>query len=104
MSDADNLQRVSIIIFNRFLQSRKGERTIKAVYCVARKFFTHFIYLIKWVKTSWTDSTGRGARRISSCVAGVEYILSEPEVTAYIYCKSRNLHNTYTKNYSIDLR
>ena len=32
------------------------------------------------------------------------YILGDPEVTANIYCKSRNLPNTYTQNYSTDLR
>ena len=32
------------------------------------------------------------------------YILGDPEVTANIYCKSRNLPNTDTKNYSTDLR
>ena len=32
------------------------------------------------------------------------YILGDPEVTANIYCKSRNLPNTDTQNYSTDLR
>ena len=31
-------------------------------------------------------------------------ILGDPEVTANIYCKSRNLPNTDTQNYSTDLR
>ena len=31
-------------------------------------------------------------------------ILGDPEVTANIYCKSRNLPNTNTQNYSTDLR
>ena len=31
-------------------------------------------------------------------------ILGDPEVTANIYCKSRNLPNTDTENYSTDLR
>ena len=30
--------------------------------------------------------------------------LGDPEVTANIYCKSRNLPNTDTQNYSTDLR
>ena len=31
-------------------------------------------------------------------------LLGDPEVTANIYCKSRNLTNTDTQNYSTDLR
>ena len=31
-------------------------------------------------------------------------ILGDPEVTANIYCKSRNLTNTDTQNYITDLR
>ena len=31
-------------------------------------------------------------------------ILGDPEVTANIYCKSSNLPNTDTQNYSTDLR
>ena len=31
-------------------------------------------------------------------------ILGDPEVTANVYCKSRNLPNTDTQNYSTDLR
>ena len=31
-------------------------------------------------------------------------ILGDPEVNANIYCKSRNLPNTDTQNYSTDLR
>ena len=31
-------------------------------------------------------------------------ILGDPEDTENIYCKSRNLHNTDTQNYSTDLR
>ena len=31
-------------------------------------------------------------------------ILGDPEVTANVYCKSRNLLNTDTPNYSTDLR
>ena len=31
-------------------------------------------------------------------------ILGDPEVTANIYCKSRNLPNTDTQNYSTDLQ
>ena len=31
-------------------------------------------------------------------------LLGDPEVTANIYCKSRNLPNTDTQNYSTDLR
>ena len=31
-------------------------------------------------------------------------LLGDPEVTANIYCKSRNLHNTDTQNYSTDCR
>ena len=31
-------------------------------------------------------------------------ILGDPEVTANIYCKSRNLPNTDTQNYGTDLR
>ena len=31
-------------------------------------------------------------------------ILGDPEVTVNIYCKSRNLLNTDTQNYSTDLR
>ena len=31
-------------------------------------------------------------------------ILGDPEVTASIYCKSRNLPNTDTQNHSTDLR
>ena len=32
------------------------------------------------------------------------HILGDPEVTANIYCKSRNLPNTDTQNYTTDLR
>ena len=32
------------------------------------------------------------------------FILGDPEVTENIYCKSRNLPNTDTQNYSTDLR
>ena len=32
------------------------------------------------------------------------YVLGDPEVTANIYCKPRNLPNTYTQNYSTDMR
>ena len=32
------------------------------------------------------------------------YILGDPEITANTYCKSRNLPNTDTQNYSTDLR
>ena len=32
------------------------------------------------------------------------YVLGDPEVTTDIYCKSRNLPNTDTQNYSTDLR
>ena len=31
-------------------------------------------------------------------------ILGDPEITANIYCKSRNLPNTDTRSYSTDLR
>ena len=31
-------------------------------------------------------------------------LLGDPEVTANIYCKSRNLPNTYTEYYSTDWR
>ena len=31
-------------------------------------------------------------------------LLDDPEVTANIYCKSRNLPNTDTQNYSTDLQ
>ena len=31
-------------------------------------------------------------------------LLGDPKVTAHIYCKSRNLPNTDTQNYSTDLR
>ena len=31
-------------------------------------------------------------------------LLGDPKVTANIYCKSRNLPNTDTQNYSTDLR
>ena len=31
-------------------------------------------------------------------------LLGDPEVTANIYCKSRNLSNTNTQNYGTDLR
>ena len=31
-------------------------------------------------------------------------VLGDPEVTANIYCKSRNLPNTDMQNYSTDLR
>ena len=31
-------------------------------------------------------------------------LLGDPEVIANIYCKSRNLPNTDTENYSTDLR
>ena len=34
----------------------------------------------------------------------IAYIPDDPEVTANIYCKSRNLPNTDTQNYSTDLR
>ena len=33
----------------------------------------------------------------------MEKILGDPEVTANIYCKSRNLPNKDTQNYSTDL-
>ena len=33
-----------------------------------------------------------------------EYLLGDPEVTANIYGKSRNLPNTDTQNYSTDFR
>ena len=33
-----------------------------------------------------------------------ESVLGDPEVTANIVCKSRNLPGTYTQNYSTDLR
>ena len=39
----------------------------------------------------------------SECFTPPE-ILGDPEVTANIYCKSRNLPNTDTQNYSTDLR
>ena len=32
------------------------------------------------------------------------FLLGDPEVTANIYCKSRNLPNTDTQNYTTDLR
>ena len=32
------------------------------------------------------------------------YVLGDPEVTLNIYCKSSNLPNTDTQNYSTDLR
>ena len=32
------------------------------------------------------------------------YLLGDPEVTANIYCKSRNLPKKDTQNYSTDLR
>ena len=32
------------------------------------------------------------------------FVLGDPEVTANIYCKSRNLPNTDTQNYSTELR
>ena len=35
---------------------------------------------------------------------GNKIILGDPEVTANIYCNSRNLPNTDTQNYSTDLR
>ena len=35
---------------------------------------------------------------------GVLQVLGDPKVTANIYCKSRNLPNTGTQNYSTDLR
>ena len=31
-------------------------------------------------------------------------VLGDPEVTANLYCQSRNLPNTDTQNYSTDLR
>ena len=34
----------------------------------------------------------------------VRQLLGDPEVTANMYCKSRNLPNTETENYSTDLR
>ena len=37
-------------------------------------------------------------------VVHLVYLLGDPEVTADIYCKSRNLPNTVTQNYSTDLR
>ena len=33
-----------------------------------------------------------------------EELLGDPEVTANIYCKSRNFPNIYTQKYSTDLR
>ena len=41
----------------------------------------------------------------TNCYKGFLYqLLGDPEVTANIYCKSRNLPNTDTQNYSTDLR
>ena len=37
-------------------------------------------------------------------VPWAEILLGDPEVTANIYCKSRNLPITDTQNYSTDLR
>ena len=34
----------------------------------------------------------------------LSFFMGDPEVTANIYCKSRNLPNTDTQNYSKDLR
>ena len=34
----------------------------------------------------------------------ISELLGDPEVTANIYCKSHNLANTYTQDYSTDLR
>ena len=34
----------------------------------------------------------------------LQFVMGDPEVTANIYCKSRNLPNTDTQNYSTDLR
>ena len=40
---------------------------------------------------------------LAKCPVSID-ILSDPEVTANIYCKSRNLPNTDTQNNSTDLR
>ena len=37
-------------------------------------------------------------------LGGNSELLGDPEVTANIYCKSRNLPNADTKNYGTDLR
>ena len=41
---------------------------------------------------------------IAPQAAIIHFILGDPEVTSNIYCKSRNLPNTDTQNYSTDLR
>ena len=42
-------------------------------------------------------------REIKRKREGSKCVLGDPEVTAYIHCKSRNLPNTDTQNYSTDL-
>ena len=42
--------------------------------------------------------------RLARYLRSKEVLLGDPEVTANIYCKSRNLPNTVTKKYSTDLR
>ena len=41
---------------------------------------------------------------INSCYLIKIVLLGDPEVTANVFCKSRNLPNTDTQNYSTDLR
>ena len=57
------------------------------VYCIVLFFgcirFVHFAVFSFSVDNNW---------------------LVDPEVTANIYCKSRNLHNTDTQNYTTDFR
>ena len=47
---------------------------------------------------------GAAAARVGGAAAVRKNILGDPEVTANIYCKSHNLPNTDTQNYSTDLR
>ena len=47
--------------------------------------------------------TRDNSQRLEACHI-LKMILGDPEATAYIYCKSRNLPNTDTQNYSTDLR
>ena len=60
---------------------------------------------------SSAPSGGGMASKLGSTPSGVtgkpdtpRYVLGDPEITANIYYKSRNLHNTDTQNYSTDLR
>ena len=92
------------LILSRFLRCEKGEHGAPETTNI--NAFANFFLRVDFILLSldWIRIHNFVIRMVLLLAWYISEILGDPEVTANIYCKSHDLNNTDTQNYSPDLR